>query len=486
MRVFKPKYRNRQNALRPTRAWYVQLSVRGKVHRIPGFTDKGATAALGKKLERLAELRASGSAPDPELLRWIESLELSNQKRLLKMGLLEPRRLAGARGIDDLLDEWLGALRARGRTEKWIDLVVQRARITLTGCGFAHLTDLDAAAIERRLHALREGAVPPPKRRGSRGRPPRSSISIRESNHRLQACKEFTRWAAEQGLLQRDPLAILKPLNARLDPRHVRRALRPEELRRLVTAAEGGPTIRGVTGQVRALAWRLGCEAGLRIGEVFALQVGDVDLDADGGPTLTIRAAVSKNRTEARLPLHPALARDLAPFVRAKFPTASVLELPPPFKHMAPFWLKHDLKAAGIPYEDDAGRKADVHSLRSSFITALVRSGANVKAVQRLARHASPVETVGIYTRLDPEDERDALLGLASVASGEGDEQRATGTDGGAVLPTCLPKHAASQCDQARLGATTNRIPAPERAVSEGSGGKEWRGRRDLNPQPPA
>src|SRR5258705_121674 len=68
--------------------------------------------------------------------------------------------------------------------------------------------------------------------------------SAREANHRLQACKEFTRWAVASGLLSVDPLARLRPLNARLDPRHVRRALRYEELRALVQAAHDGPEFR--------------------------------------------------------------------------------------------------------------------------------------------------------------------------------------------------------------------------------------------------
>jgi integrase len=197
--------------------------------------------------------------------------------------------------------------------------------------------------------------------------------------------------------------------------------------------------IRSASGPVRAMAWRLGCEAGLRIGEIVSLRVRDVELDAEGGPVITVRASVSKNRTEARLPLHPGLARDLVSQVLGRLPLATVLGLPTSFVHRATYWLKRDLTAAGIPYADAAGRKADVHSLRSSFITSLVRSGANVKAVQRLARHSSPVETVGIYTRLTPEDERDALRALISVVRNEDspNERRATGTDGPRVLGSC-------------------------------------------------
>ncbi|MBK7642809.1 MAG: site-specific integrase [Planctomycetes bacterium] len=213
-----------------------------------------------------------------------------------------------------------------------------------------------------------------------------------------------------------NPFENLEPLNASIDPKHVRRALGPEDLRKLVLAAHNGPALRRVTGPVRALAWRLGCEAGLRISEICGLQAGDLDLDAPSGPMLTVRASVSKNRKEARLPLHGVLAHDLAPYTRGKLPTASLLGLPASFRHRATFWIERDLAAAGLEYEDASGHVADVHSLRSAFITNLVRSGANVKAVQLLARHASPTETLGIYTRLVATEERDAISRLQVVS----------------------------------------------------------------------
>lgn len=103
------------------------------------------------------------------------------------------------------------------------------------------------------------------------------------------------------------------------------------------------------------------------------------------------------------------------------------------------------------------------------------RSGANVKAVQRLARHSSSVETVGIYTRLTPEDERDALQSLASVVptTDSPSEQRATGTDGRSVLGSCLPNYPAKPCEGAPSGATTIPTGGPENAVWGGGSGED-------------
>lgn len=482
MRLLRQQYRDRDGKTQRTANWYVEVrSFDNRLRRIPAFTDKNASREFGHRLEKLVEARSSPDALPAEYVRWLDDLPPYLRTMLGEHGILDVRR-AGATDLATLFDEFTAALNARERTSSWVRLVVERARVTLTGCGFRTLADIEPGAVEQRLRATRDGELPAPKRaEGARGRPCRKSISVRESNHRLAACKEFVRWAIERRLLSFDPLVSLKPLNARLDPKHVRRALRPEELAKLVDAAHNGPTFRSVSGPARAMAWRLGCEAGLRIGEICALRVGDLELDADGGPMLTVRASVSKNRTEARLPIQAALARDLEPYTLHKLPSASVLALPPSFRHRGTVWLKHDLAAAGIPYADDAGRKCDVHSLRSSFITSLVRSGANVKAVQTLARHASPVETVGLYTRLNATDERDALAGVASVApKDEPEAQRArAASGGGSVLPRFLPQRAARTLTDVHSTAPSTPLPTPGRPLAS----EDWRGRRDSNPQ---
>jgi integrase len=56
-------------------------------------------------------------------------------------------------------------------------------------------------------------------------------------------------------------------------------------------------------------------------------------------------------------------------------------------------------KPPAFPNETDAG-VADFHSLRASYVSAVVRSGANVKTLQTLARHAKPETTLKHYAKL--------------------------------------------------------------------------------------
>ncbi len=70
-------------------------------------------------------------------------------------------------------------------------------------------------------------------------------------------------------------------------------------------------------------------------------------------------------------------------------------------------------KALPIPHRTPEGR-VDFHSLRSTYITGLVRSGANIKTVQTLARHASPSTTLQFYAKATQDDLRRAVESLSS------------------------------------------------------------------------
>ncbi len=64
-------------------------------------------------------------------------------------------------------------------------------------------------------------------------------------------------------------------------------------------------------------------------------------------------------------------------------------------KHTNPT-IQPDLKAAGISHRDASDRVVDFHTLRHTFIAALVISKAPVKVIQSLARHPPATLTFGI------------------------------------------------------------------------------------------
>ena len=95
--------------------------------------------------------------------------------------------------------------------------------------------------------------------------------------------------------------------------------------------------------------------------------------------------------------------------------------------------LAIDLKAAGIAPETDSG-VVDFHALRGTYITHLVNSGASVKTCQTLARHSTPVLTIGVYAKTSLHDLTGAVEALPDLTPSEPASERgymqATGTDG--------------------------------------------------------
>jgi hypothetical protein len=78
--------------------------------------------------------------------------------------------------------------------------------------------------------------------------------------------------------------------------------------------------------------------------------------------------------------------------------------------------LGRDLEAAGIMYQDEAGKVADFHAFRHTFVSMLVRAGANVKVALELARHSTPTLTFGLYAHAAREDRTAALAALPSLS----------------------------------------------------------------------
>src|SRR5262245_34545488 len=105
--------------------------------------------------------------------------------------------------------------------------------------------------------------------------------------------------------------------------------------------------------------------------------------------------------------------------------------------------MRADLKAIGVPYRDASGRVADFHAMRHSYITALAISKAPVKVVRSLARHSTPILTLGTYAHVGLYDQTAALDALPDLTPAgsppEAPALAATGTGGPTHKPTFAP-----------------------------------------------
>jgi integrase len=197
----------------------------------------------------------------------------------------------------------------------------------------------------------------------------------------------------------------------------------------LVEATAANPFVKGMTGPDRAMLYALAAGTGFRREELRTLTPEQFNLDSDP-PTVRVLACYAKNGREAVQPLPHALADRLVPWLDLKAPGRPVFE--GMTKRTADEMLAIDLKAAGIEPESDSGI-VDFHALRGTYISHLVSSGASVKTCQTLARHSSPVLTIGIYAKASLHDIAGAVESLPDLTPTQPhcEALSATGTEGG-------------------------------------------------------
>jgi integrase len=189
-----------------------------------------------------------------------------------------------------------------------------------------------------------------------------------------------------------------------------------EEYERLLTAAQK-------RSQETYLMVLLGGDAGLRLGEIVALEWRDVDLHAR---RLTVERSdwcghvtVPKGGRSRRLPLTQRLTAALkgARHLRSE----RVLCLP----DGTPITRDRVIKAIRGAQRVAGLRHAGVHVLRHTFCSHLAMKGAPARAIQELAGHAD-LSTTQRYMHLSPAATEDAirLLEFGNIAATSGEPYR--------------------------------------------------------------
>jgi integrase len=369
---------------------------------------------------------------------------LENRVRDAKAGLLDPVAekiaAAGRQPLGAHLDAWRDAMDARGLSAHHSHQSYDRAaRLAAVACG-ARPSDLirgrTPEAQERAARKLAEylaGArlvdLTPERIQSALARLRESGRANGTVNGFLGALRSFCTWLIDTRRLRDNPTRGVSGFNPEEDRRHVRRSLTDDELSRLVRAAEGGRTLFRMSGPMRAMAYRVAAASGLRVNELRALTKDSFALE---GPetTLSLPATATKNgHAVVAHPLPAALGRDLSAWLRDKPPGEPVF----PLHHETAKAIKVDLEAACVEYETSEGC-ADFHSLRSFYVTRLIRAGATIKEVQTLARHARPETTLAHYAKVSPQDLRGVVESLPAAVS-PATALALTGTDPGPIAP---------------------------------------------------
>ncbi|MEF9437808.1 MAG: site-specific integrase, partial [Candidatus Mariimomonas ferrooxydans] len=408
MRIYKTTYKDKDGKTRTARKWYIETRDHlGIIRRFAGSIDKTATEGIGRQIEALVRYKAAGEQPDPQLTQWLEQTPERFRTKLAKIGILDSRRAAAGKPLTKHLEDFKASLQAKENTKKHVKDTFSRAKKIIEGCKFRTWTDIQADRIQRYLVELRNDG---------------EGISAQTFNYYLQSIKQFCKWMKQNQRASESPIEHLRGLNARTDRRRERRALEPDEMRKLWEATVNTKKRFNMTGYERALLYRLAAETGLRANELRSLKVSSFDFD---NCTITAKAAYSKRRREDTLPLRKDTAEAIKILTRGKTPNVQVFKVPDKSGKM----IEADLAEAGIAYVDESGRYADFHSLRHTTGSLLAASGVNPKVAQSIMRHSDINLTMSKYTHLFRGQETEAIDSLPDLSAPSSQRQIKTGTD---------------------------------------------------------
>jgi integrase/recombinase XerC len=216
---------------------------------------------------------------------------------------------------------------------------------------------------------------------------------------RLAAVRSWCRFLCRQGVLSANPAAGLRgPRQERKLPHFVSR----EDMVRLLEAPPAGSPL-GV--RDRAILETL-YSAGLRVGELTGLDLGDMDLD---GGMATVRG---KGKRERLALLGPPAVTAIAAWLPERQALAGPRAASQPALFLNKNGTRLSTRSVGRLLEKYLAVAAldprtSPHTLRHSFATHLLDAGADIRSVQELLGHRS-LATTQVYTHVSTQRLRDS------------------------------------------------------------------------------
>ena len=206
-----------------------------------------------------------------------------------------------------------------------------------------------------------------------------SGLSVGAVNRAVTALRFF--YKVTMGL--RDAPDMI-PL-ARRDEK-MRETLTPEEVARLIEAAPA-PKYRA--------AFSVAYGAGLRVSEVIALKVSDID-----SARMVIRIEAGKGRKDRLAKLSPLLLEALRGWWKAARPNVFLFpSRMTAFEHISARQFNRACQSAAKAAR--LGKSVNPHMLRHSFATHLLEQGSDIRVIQVMLGHKK-LETTAIYARVSP------------------------------------------------------------------------------------
>src|SRR5213080_4542910 len=206
----------------------------------------------------------------------------------------------------------------------------------------------------------------------------RSGVGVGALNSAVTALRFFFKVTLGRGDIE-------KHTQIAREPRKLPVVLSPEEVARLLEAAPG-PGLKYKT----ALSAAYG--AGLRVSEVVALKVSDIDSER-----MLIRIEQGKGNKDRYVMLSPHLLELLRAWYKAARPQGWLFPGMNPVNPMTTRQFRRACHAAARMAEID--KRVSPHTLRHSFATHLLEQNTDIRVIQVLLGHAK-LDTTALYTRV--------------------------------------------------------------------------------------
>jgi integrase len=266
--------------------------------------------AHGKQIE-------TKCGPDKSVAQRIAN-GLESQVHAIKTGVADPREVGWAEAerkpLTEHVHDWYVGLAARGRNAVYVHNSRMYVLRLIEMTRASKISHLSISTIQLALAELRSM----PGRAGNVG------FSDQSVRHHARQIKQFTKWLWRDGRVREDPLVHLAAPT--ITTRKSRKALQPEDAAGLIATTHTEPIRWGMMGEDRSILYAIALGTGFRAKECRSLQPEDFNLDADT-PTITCRAAYTKNHNEAVQPIRPELADLLRSWVAGKAPAKPVFTL---------------------------------------------------------------------------------------------------------------------------------------------------------------
>jgi len=188
---------------------------------------------------------------------------------------------------------------------------------------------------------------------------------------------------------------VTKRLTFVAEPRRIPIVLSPEEVARFLEAAPG-PKYKA------ALSAAYG--AGLRVSEVVALKVSDID-----SKRMLLRIEQGKGRKDRFAMLSPQLLELLRDWWRIAHPQIWLFPGQNPVNHLTTRQLNRAVHAAA--HMAEITKRVTPHTLRHSFATHLLEQNIDIRVIQVLLGHAK-LDTTALYTRVATNTIREVMSPL--------------------------------------------------------------------------